>query len=115
METILDKWQITAEELTKIVHDNPSLRGFIFGYVSEYKARTYFEDHPGITHVKNMTIMTALAKEIFLFIIRAANLKSKQNHCKLILLSIKAKAFGQGNSNVMPAIEDQFFFQMVTP
>lgn len=52
MQTILDKWQITAEELTKIVHDNPSLRGFIFGYVSEYKVRTYFTDHDGITDVK---------------------------------------------------------------
>ena len=36
MATILEKWQITAEELTKIVDDNPSLRGFMFGYVSEY-------------------------------------------------------------------------------
>lgn len=35
MSTILEKWQITAEELTKIVEDNPSLRGFMFGYVSE--------------------------------------------------------------------------------
>ena len=52
METILDKWQITAEELTKIVQENPSLRGFIFGYVNEYKARVYFEGHEGIEHLK---------------------------------------------------------------
>lgn len=37
MSTILEKWQITAEELTKIVEDNPSLRGFMFGYVSANK------------------------------------------------------------------------------
>ena len=51
METILDKWQITAEELTKIVQENPSLRGFIFGYVSEYKARSFFEAHEGVKNV----------------------------------------------------------------
>ena len=51
MTTILDKWQITAEELTHIVNENPSLRGFIFGYVSEYKARAYFNGHAGIANV----------------------------------------------------------------
>jgi hypothetical protein len=52
METILEKWQISAEELTKIVNENPSLRGFIFGYVSEYKARDYFNGNPDITDLK---------------------------------------------------------------
>lgn len=51
MKTVLDRWQISAEELTKIVNDNPSLRGFIFGYVSEYKARTYFDGHTGIENL----------------------------------------------------------------
>lgn len=51
MSTILEKWQITAEELTKIVEDNPSLRGFMFGYVSEYKARTYFNRHEDVTNL----------------------------------------------------------------
>ena len=50
--TILDKWQISAEELTHIVDENPSLRGFIFGYVSEYKARSFFYNHKGISQVK---------------------------------------------------------------
>ncbi len=48
MPNILEKWQISADELTKIVDENPSLRGFMFGYVSEYKARTYFDGHEGI-------------------------------------------------------------------
>lgn len=52
MATILEKWQITAEELTRIVDDNPSLRGFMFGYISEYKARTYFDGHDNITGLK---------------------------------------------------------------
>ena len=52
MKTILDRWQISAEELTKIVDENPSLRGFIFGYVSEYKARTFFDRNSEITGLK---------------------------------------------------------------
>ena len=40
------------DRLTKIVTDNPSLRGFLFGYVSEYKARTYFDGHESITDLK---------------------------------------------------------------
>ena len=51
MANILEKWQITAEELTKIVEENPSLRGFMFGYVSEYKARTYFDGHENIEKI----------------------------------------------------------------
>ena len=51
MATILEKWQISAEELTRIVDDNPSLRGVIFGYISEYKARAYFDGHEGIENL----------------------------------------------------------------
>lgn len=36
-QSILDRWEISDIELTNIVDENPSLRGFIFGYVSEYK------------------------------------------------------------------------------
>lgn len=52
MATILEKWQITAEELTRLVEENPSLRGFLFGYISEYRARTYFDGHEGIETLK---------------------------------------------------------------
>ena len=52
MATILEKWQITPDELTRIVEENPSLRGFMFGYVSEYKARMYFEGCADITDLK---------------------------------------------------------------
>ena len=51
MKTILERWQISATELTRIIDDNPSLRGFIFGYISEYKVRTIFEGHPGIKNL----------------------------------------------------------------
>jgi hypothetical protein len=42
---ILEHWQITQEELDAIVQANPSLRGMLFGYVSEYMLRkTWFTD-----------------------------------------------------------------------
>lgn len=37
--TILDRWQITPEELTQVIDDNPSLRGMIIGYLAETKLR----------------------------------------------------------------------------
>ena len=36
-ESILQKWDITIEELTDIVDQNPSLRGMILGYLAEMK------------------------------------------------------------------------------
>ncbi len=51
-QSILDKWAISDMELTSIVDENPSLRGFIFGYVSEYKARSFFVNRKGITNLK---------------------------------------------------------------
>ena len=35
--TILDRWDITPEELTELVDNNPSLRGMILGYLAELK------------------------------------------------------------------------------
>lgn len=43
--TILDRWNITAKELTDIIDQNPSLRGFMMGYVSEsVLKKTHFTD-----------------------------------------------------------------------
>jgi hypothetical protein len=44
-ENILCRWQLTVEELTKIVDENPSMRGLMLGYVAEYKLKKmYFEN-----------------------------------------------------------------------
>ncbi|EJR13194.1 hypothetical protein LKL81_11220 [Bacillus paranthracis] len=44
-KSLLERWDITIEELTQIVDDNPSLRGFMMGYVSEaILRRTLAED-----------------------------------------------------------------------
>lgn len=52
MKTILDEWDIDAPYFTKVVKDNPSLRGMILGYIAERKLRDIFEGS-GIT--KNHT------------------------------------------------------------
>lgn len=36
-KTILDRWQVTSEELTSVIDQNPSLRGMILGYLAEFK------------------------------------------------------------------------------
>lgn len=51
-DTILDRWEITAEELTDIVDANPSLRGFMMGYVSEYKVRQHVARIRGVHDIK---------------------------------------------------------------
>ncbi len=38
---ILEKWQLTETELTRIVLENPSLRGFMLGYIAEFKVRDF--------------------------------------------------------------------------
>ncbi len=37
--SLLEQWQITMEELNEIISANPSLRGFLLGYVAEHKLR----------------------------------------------------------------------------
>lgn len=37
--TILDRWEISAEDLTGVIDGNPSLRGIMLGYVAELKLR----------------------------------------------------------------------------
>lgn len=54
-DTILDRWDLTAKELTLAIDENPSLRGMLFGYVAEYKLRSmWFIGRSGVTeHVKH--------------------------------------------------------------
>ncbi len=48
--TILERWQLTAEELTEIVDANPSMRGNMFGYVAEMKLRKMWFSGERVTH-----------------------------------------------------------------
>ena len=36
-QSILERWDITIEELTRVIDQSPSLRGMIFGYLAEMK------------------------------------------------------------------------------
>jgi hypothetical protein len=52
-ETILDRWHISATQLTEVVDANPSLRGIMLGYMAELKLREMWFDSPEITkHLK---------------------------------------------------------------
>jgi len=43
--SILKRWGLTEQELTKIIQENPSMRGLMLGYVAEYKLhKMYFSD-----------------------------------------------------------------------
>lgn len=44
-KSILQRWQLTENELTAIVDENPSLRGFILGYIAEYKLRSFLRSN----------------------------------------------------------------------
>jgi len=42
---VLERWQVTSDELDEMISRSPSLRGLIFGYVSEHKLRKlWFSD-----------------------------------------------------------------------
>jgi hypothetical protein len=47
-ETILDRWDITAGELTEVIDANPSLRGIMLGYLAEVKLRHMWFDRPEV-------------------------------------------------------------------
>lgn len=44
----MEFWDITPDELSTIVNDNPSMRGLMFGYVAEYKLKTLWLSRPEI-------------------------------------------------------------------
>ena len=48
---LLRDWSITAEELSEIVAENPSMRGLMFGYVAEYKLKKEWLFRPEIMNL----------------------------------------------------------------
>ena len=49
LPNFLDSWHITIEELGEMVRNNPSLRGFMVGYMAENKIRRFFSNHQDIS------------------------------------------------------------------
>lgn len=50
--TILDRWGITADYLTDVIDENPSLRGMIVGYLAERKLWDLFETVRGVSGLR---------------------------------------------------------------
>ncbi|GIK66738.1 MAG: hypothetical protein BroJett018_45320 [Chloroflexota bacterium] len=50
--SILERWKLTEQELTIIIEENPSLRGFMLGYVGEYKLRALLMANPTVTSLE---------------------------------------------------------------
>lgn len=48
---LLRAWNITADEFSEIVAENPSMRGLMFGFVAEYKLRKEWLLRPAISNV----------------------------------------------------------------
>ena len=51
-ENIIHRWGLSIEEISFIIESNPSLRGMVFGYVSEFKARKMWFERQEFTNLK---------------------------------------------------------------
>lgn len=49
-KNILEVWDITVDDLTDLINDNPSLRGFIMGYLAEHKIRKFLSNDSRISN-----------------------------------------------------------------
>jgi len=49
--SILRRWDMTPEELTELVEQNPSLRGVLLGYIAEGKLRKMWFARPEFTQL----------------------------------------------------------------
>ena len=49
-DSILKRWDITVEELTQVVDQNPSLRGMLLGYLAELKLEKLWLRRGGISN-----------------------------------------------------------------
>lgn len=49
INSILKRWEITEDELSELIEQNPSLRGILLGYIAEKKFHDSFLEHPEIT------------------------------------------------------------------
>lgn len=57
MKNILERFEISVEEFTEIVDANPSLRGFILGYIGEAKAKKLIKENPSVSDISSAVFM----------------------------------------------------------
>ncbi len=48
---VLEKWNITSDQLTELLDENPSLRGILFGYVAELKLKEIVATIPDVSYL----------------------------------------------------------------
>jgi len=72
---LLLNWDITAEELSEIVAENPSMRGLMFGFVAEYKLKKEWLLRRGITNLDRPRSHDRKQKCDFTFDYRGINAK----------------------------------------
>ena len=51
-DNIIHRWGLSIEEISLIIESNPSLRGMVFGYISEFKARKMWFERQEFTSLK---------------------------------------------------------------
>jgi len=47
--SIYEKWKTTPEEISAIIKERPSVRGMLFGYLTEYKVQKLLASDPRVT------------------------------------------------------------------
>ena len=68
-------WNITANELSEIVSENPSIRGLMFGFVAEFKLKKEWLLRPGITNLVRPRSHDRKQKCDFAFDYRGRNIR----------------------------------------
>jgi len=72
---LLHTWDITAEEFSEIVAENPSMRGLMFGFVAEYKLKKQWLLRPEITNLERPRSHDRTQKCDFRFDYRGTSVK----------------------------------------
>lgn len=72
---LLLTWNITANELSEIVSENPSMRGLMFGFVAEFKLKKEWLLRPGITNLVRPRSHDRKQKCDFAFDYRGRNIR----------------------------------------
>lgn len=72
---LLRDWSITAEELSEIVAENPSMRGLMFGYIAEYKLKKEWLLRPEFTNLTRPRSHDRTQKCDFLFAYRGLDVR----------------------------------------
>jgi hypothetical protein len=92
MATIFERWEISPSEFSALVDRNPSLRGFMLGYLAEHKLRALFSNNPDVTSMhkdddhdraKKGDLVVGYKGERFVFEVKSLQTNSMVMYCDL--------------------------------